>query len=244
MGKPLITQKRGKGSLTYRANTHKSIGELKYRTYDQSEKEGAIKATIKDFHHSKIHSAPVAELKFEDGTKVLVPAAEKMKVNDTIEVGSKAPVKKGNIIPLKNIPEGTVIYNIESLPGDGGSFVKTSGASARVIQVTGDKVTIQLPSKKKKFFNPDCRATVGKIAGDGRLDKPWLKAGKKHHATRAKGKLYPRTSGVAMNAVDHPFGSGRGRHMGKSMTPPKHAPAGRNIGRLHAKKTGRGGKKS
>ncbi|MDP4012760.1 MAG: 50S ribosomal protein L2 [Candidatus Nanoarchaeia archaeon] len=244
MGKPLTQQKRGKGSMTYTANTHKAIGELRYASYTEQEKNGVIKATIKDLHHSTIHSAPVAEIIYENGEKAFLAAPEKMKVSDEIQVGLKATVSNGNILPLKSIPEGTTIFNIESQPGDGGAFCRTAGASARIVINTPEKVTVELPSKKKKDFNPECRATIGTIAGSGRLDKPWLKAGKVHHAMRAKGQLYPVTSGVAMNAVDHPFGSGRGRHVGKSMTPPRWAPPGRNVGRIHARKTGRGGKKS
>ena len=96
-----------------------------------------------------------------------------------------------------------------------------------------------MPSKQQKTFLPNCRATIGVLAGSGRVDKPFVKAGKKFHAMKAKNKLYPKTSGVAMNAVDHPFGSGRGRHIGKPKTPPRNAPAGRNVGLIRAKRTGR-----
>ena len=80
---------------------------------------------------------------------------------------------------------------------------------------------------------------VGVLAGGGRTEKPFLKAGTKMHAMRAKNKLYPKTSGVAMNAVDHPFGSGRGRHPGKPKTPPRYAHAARNVGLIRAKRTGK-----
>ena len=245
MGKNLITQKRGRGTMTYTANTHRpsAIGELKYRNYDDLEKKGVIKAVVKEIYHSSIHSAPVLELVYENGDKAFLAAPEKIRVKDVISPGINAPVENGNILPLKNIPEGTLIYNIESTPGDGGSFCRAAGTFARVVISSQDKVTIELPSKKKKEFHPECRATIGTIAGSGKQEKPWLKAGKIHHYMRAKGQLFPHTSGVAMNAVNHPFGSGRGRHPGKSLTPPRFAPPGRNVGRLHARKTGRGGKK-
>jgi len=82
-------------------------------------------------------------------------------------------------------------------------------------------------------------ATIGIVAGGGRTDKPFVKAGNRWHAMRARGKLYPITSAVAKNAVDHPFGSGRGRHMGKPSVPPRFAPPGRKVGQIHAKRTGR-----
>jgi len=96
-----------------------------------------------------------------------------------------------------------------------------------------------LPSKKQKSFLPECRATIGIISGSGKKEKPFVKAGTRHHLMRAKGKLYPRTSGVAMNAVDHPFGSGRGRHIGKSQIAPRFAPPGRKVGMIRARRTGR-----
>lgn len=245
MGKNLITQKRGRGTMTYTANTHRSsaVGDLQYRHYDDLEKKGVLKAVVKEIHHSSIHSAPILELLYENGDKSFLSATEKIRVNDVIQAGAKAPIEIGNIVPLKNVPEGTLISNIESTPGDGGSFCKSAGTVARVVVSTATSITVELPSKKKREFNPECRATIGIIAGSGKQDKPWLKAGKKHHYMRAKGHLYPHTSGVAMNAVNHPFGSGRGRHAGKSMTPPRFAPPGRNVGRLHARSTGRGGKK-
>ena len=103
---------------------------------------------------------------------------------------------------------------------------------------TKNKVIVQFKSKKTKELNPECRAIVGIAAGGGRLEKPILKAGKRMKMMRAKNKLYPQTSGVAMNAVDHPFGSGRGRHIGKSKVAPRFAPPGRNVGSIRSKRTG------
>ena len=98
---------------------------------------------------------------------------------------------------------------------------------------------IELPSKKQKTFNPTCRAVIGIVAGGGRTEKPWVKAGKRHHAMRAKGRLYPRTSGVAMNAVDHPFGSGRGRQHSNIKPASPHAPPGKKVGPVSSKRSGR-----
>ena len=116
--------------------------------------------------------------------------------------------------------------------------MRAAGTTAVVIGKTKKAVIIQFRSKKTKEFNPECRAIVGIAAGGGRLEKPILKAGKRMKMMRAKNKLYPQTSGVAMNAVDHPFGSGRGRHIGKSKVAPRHAPPGRNVGSIRSKRTG------
>ncbi|HLD15654.1 MAG TPA: 50S ribosomal protein L2 [Candidatus Nanoarchaeia archaeon] len=237
MGKDLIQQRRGRGSFTYRSNSFRFKGEVKHLPNDKVS-EG-LKGVILDIFDCSGHTAPLAKIKFDNGEEGLMFAFDKMRVNDTVVVGGNQ-VNNGNTLLLKNIPEGTLIYNVESVPGDGGSFCRAAGTFARVTSILQDKVIVQLPSKKSREFHPECRATVGVIAGSGRLDKPWLKAGKVHHEMRAKGKLYPRTAGVAMNAVDHPFGSGRGRHPGKPKTAPRFAPAGRKVGKIRARKTGRG----
>jgi large subunit ribosomal protein L2 len=239
MGKRIISQRRGKGSTTYRAHAFRWAGKLSHRAYDEKEKTSCIKGVVQDLLHSSGHSAPLVKIKYETGEVVLAAAAHSIKVNDIIFSGLKSEVKNGNILPLKQIPEGTVIHNIEVNPGDGGKLCRTSGSSAKIIDIKDGKVTVQLPSKKKKDFNGDCRATIGLIAGGGRLDKPILKAGRLHHLKRARGKLYPKTSAVAMNAVDHPFGSGRGRHVGKPKTSPRYAPAGRRAGKIHSRRTGK-----
>jgi large subunit ribosomal protein L2 len=95
-----------------------------------------------------------------------------------------------------------------------------------------------MPSKKEKSFNKNCRAVVGVIAGAGRLDKPLLKAGKNHHIKKARNKLWPRTSAVKMNAIDHPFGSGRGKRI-KSKIAKRDAPAGARVGHISPRRTGR-----
>lgn len=240
MGKQLITQRRGRGTNTYKAPSFRYKGAIKHRKYDEAERNSIMYGKIVDLVHCPGHNAPLAEVQFENKEKILIAAPEKVRVNDIVASGNSAPVQNGNTLPLKNIPEGTLIYNIENSPGDGGKFVRSSGASARVVTKLGDRITIMFPSKKTKILNGECRATVGVIAGGGRKDKPFMKAGKKMHAMRARNKLYPRTSGVAMNAVDHPFGSGRGRHAGKPKTAPRYASPGRNVGLLHARKTGRG----
>src|SRR3989344_1114495 len=106
-----------------------------------------------------------------------------------------------------------------------------SGHSAPLAKVkfeTGE-VIVQFPSKKTKEFNASCRATIGVVSGAGRLEKPFGKAGKKFYAMKARNRLYPITSGVSMNAVDHPFGSGRGKHIGKPKTVSRNAPPGRKV---------------
>ncbi len=239
MGKSLIQQKRGKGTTTYRAHSFRWKGRIQYRTYDDQEKKGIIKGKVLDIIDCPGHSAPLAYIKYETGDEVYLPAPYQVRVHQEVSAGIQSPIQQCCVLPLKAIPEGTNVYNIESVPGDGGTFCRTAGSSAKVLGILENKVMVQLPSKKKKEFDPQCRATIGIIAGAGKSEKPWLKAGKKHHAMRAAGKLYPRTSGVAMNAVNHPFGSGRGRHAGKPKTPSRFAPPGRKVGKIRARRTGK-----
>tara|TARA_Y100000310_G_scaffold345610_1_gene467280 strand:- start:2343 stop:3068 length:726 start_codon:yes stop_codon:yes gene_type:complete len=239
MGKRIITQRRGRGSHTYKSPSHRFKGEIKLRAYDKTEKEGSMKGVVKDIVNCPGHSAPLALVRYENKETVLMAAPLGIKVNDTVESGIDAGVSGGNVLPLKNMPDGTLINNIEVRPGDGGKLVRSSGSFAKIVGKVGDQIVIRLPSKKQKKINGDCRAIIGVVAGGGRKEKPFLKAGTRMHAKRAKNKLYPQTSGVAMNAVDHPFGSGRGRHAGKPKTAPRYAHAGRNVGLIKAKRTGR-----
>ena len=230
MGKRIITQRRGRGTSTYKAPSHRYKYTITYPKTDV--KSGKIIDLIND----TARSAPLAIIKLDDNSKITIPAPLKVKQGDQINF---TEVNPGNILKLKDIPEGTQIYNIEKLPKSYGTFCRAAGTSAKILTKTKEYVEVKLPSKKQKKFHPECRATIGEIAGTGRLEKPILKAGKKHHMMKAKGKLYPKTSGVAMNAVDHPFGSGRGRHVGKPKTAPKNAPPGRNVGLIRARRTGK-----
>ncbi len=238
MGKPLIVQRRGKGSPTYRAPSHRYFIDLKYRKYDDIEKNGVIKGKVIDIFHVPERTAPLAEVKLENGEKLYVLCCEGLKVGDTIEIGAKATPKPGNILPLYAIPVGSHIFNIEINPGDGGKLVRAAGTSALLISKDEEKVIVQLPSGKLKELDPKCRATIGIVAGGGRKDKPFLKAGKKYHALRSKATYWPVPRGTAMNPVDHPHGGGS-RRPGKPTTVSRHAPPGQKVGLIAARRTGR-----
>ena len=239
MGKRIISQARGKGSTTYRSHSFRWNLEVKHREYDSVEKQGSLAGIVENLTHCKGFTAPIAVVKYENGEYSYVFAPVGMKVGNRVYSGYSAHPTLGSTLPLKNIPDGTDVFNVESRPADGGAFARASGVGARVVSKEKNRVVIEMPSKKTKILDENCRATIGRIAGSGKKEKPIVKAGKKHHIMRARGKLYPRTSGVAMNAVDHPFGSGRGRHSGKPLTAPRFAPPGRNVGKIHARRTGR-----
>ena len=238
MGKRIITQRRGRGTLTYIAHSFRFKGKISLRKLDETETTSAIYGRVIDLMHCPGHSAPLAKIRYDNGEEILISAPLGIKVNDAVSSGTASNISIGNVLPLRKIPAGTEIYNIETKPGDGGRLVRCSGTTAIVITQADENVVVRLPSKKEKTLNGNCRAVGGMAAGGGRKDKPFIKAGKRWHAMHARGKLYPQTSGVAMNAVDHPFGSGRGRHIGKSKVAPRHAPPGRNVGTIRSRRTG------
>jgi len=232
MGKNLIQQKRGKGSPTYRNDNFRSPGSVKLE-------KNSGNAEIIDIIHSNAHTAPLFVLSYEDGSFGLSVAGEGLKVGDLLEIGDEAPYKIGSSLKLRDIPEGTPVYNIELVPGDGGKFVRSSGVAARVVGKSSSKVTLKLPSKKTKDFHPECVATIGLVAGSGRVDKPFMKAGNKFKAMKASSKYWPSVSGASMNAVDHPFGCKRSSRKGRPTIAPKNAPPGRKVGMIRPKHTGR-----
>ena len=235
MGKNLIQQKRGKGSPTYRAPSFRYKGAAKYLN-------GKVnKAEIVDLVQSAGHNAPLMELKYENGEKGLLQAPNGIKVGESINIGG-SDSKSGNILELKNIPVGTSIYNIEGHPGDGGKFVKSSGGAAKIVTKSKDGVIILLPSNKRKTFQAECRATIGIVSGGGRKDKPFLKAGVRFYAKKAKNKLYPKVSGTSMNSVDHPFGGSSSHTKGRPTQSSRNAPPGRKVGKIAPSRTGRGKK--
>ncbi len=235
MGKTLIQQARGKGSTSYRAPSFNYKGRISLNRATNTLQKGRIIDLLK----CPGHDAPLAKVEFENEETILISAPEEIRVGEEIKSGPGAELKKGNILSLKDIPEGTPIYNVESQPGDGGKFCRSSGTSARIIAKAEDGITIKLPSKKEKKLNVNCRAVIGIIAASGRKDKPFLKAGRKYHAMKAKNKLYPRSAACAMNAVDHPFGNKRSSRKAHQVATTHHAPPGRKVGKISPRRTGR-----
>jgi len=234
MGKNLIQQARGKGGPRYRAPSFRYKGEGKYADF----KAETLVGKIIEFIDSQGHNAPLAQIKYENGTVALIQAPEGVKIGDIVEMGEKVEIKMGNVMPLKSIPEGVSIYNIESFPGDGGKFVKSSGGFAKIITKMQNTIVVEMPSSKRRDFFPECRATIGVIAGSGRKEKPFLKAGTRYYAMKAKNKLWPQVSGTSMNAVDHPFGASRVSKGGPTQSS-RNAPPGRKVGKIAPKRTGK-----
>ncbi len=234
MGKRLIQQARGKGGPTYRSPSFRYKGKPCYLSVKEN-----IQGEIIDIIKCAGHSAPLTVLKYNNGFMNLMIAPEGIRVGDMISYGGKSDLKGGNVLMLKDIPEGTSVYNIEHQPGDGGKFVRSSGTSAKVLSRLKNKVVVLLPSKKQKVFDEKCRATIGMIAGSGRKEKPFLKAGVKYYKMKSKNKLWPSVSGTSQNAVDHPFGGTSSSHKGKPTIAPRNAPPGRKVGSIRPRRMGR-----
>lgn len=192
-----------------------------------------------DIIKSQGHTGPLIRVRYENAEEILLPAPEGIRVGDELRAGPDIDIKIGNILPLKSIPEGVGIYNIESHPGDGGKYARASGSSAKIVAKLKDKVVVLLPSNKNHVFRAECRAVIGTVAGSGRPEKPFLKAGKRYHRARATNKFWPSVSGTSMNAVNHPFG-GKGSHTkGRPTQAPRNAPPGRKVGKIAPRRTGR-----
>ncbi len=229
MGKRIIVQRRGRGTSTYR------VRRKAFRHKLQFPKKLTGEGTVTKLFNSSGHSAPLAKISNKEES-FYIPAFNYMVEGQKISF--EGEIKEGNIVQLKDIPVKTKIYCIESRPGDGGIFIKTAGSSATLSRIVGKDVFILMPSKKEKKFNPNCRAVIGVVAGHGRTDKPIVKAGRKFYMKKSKSKLWPRTSAVKMNAIDHPFGSGRAKNP-KSKVAKRNAPPGRKVGLIRPKRTGK-----
>ncbi|MEK6967191.1 MAG: 50S ribosomal protein L2 [Nanoarchaeota archaeon] len=235
MGKNLLQQRRGKGSTTFRAPSFRYIGDAHHKTLSAQ----TCKGIVVEFLHSQGHNAPIARIKYEDGEQILAAAALGLRTGDFVFTGSDCELKEGNTLPLSKIPEGTLIFNLEGRPGDGGKFARSSGGTARILSKAQDKIMVELPSKKQREFHPLCRATIGIISGGGRLDKPMVKAGNHYHRARGRNRRFPVVCALSMNAVDHPYGGSRSSKKGKVTIAPRNAPPGRKVGKIRPRRTGR-----
>ncbi|MEJ2241678.1 MAG: 50S ribosomal protein L2, partial [Candidatus Bathyarchaeota archaeon] len=233
MGKRIRVQRRGRGTSVFRASSHKRVAPVRYPSMHPNEQKGVTHGKVKDIIHDPGRGSPMISVKLENGDTYYSVVPEGVYEGQPTQIGDKASVEIGNVIPIGKIPEGTMICNIELSPGDGGKMVRSSGAYATIITHTSDGTIVKLPSRKTRYINDLCRATIGVVSGAGRIEKPFLKAGNKFHLMKAKGHLYPRTRGIAMIAACHPYGSSKkgGR---KVTTVSRNAPPGKKVGLIAA----------
>ncbi len=238
MGKRLITQRRGRGGPRYRAPSHRFKSNGKYPP-NKGAYGDKIGGQVIDVIHDPGRTAPIAKVLLENFEEIAIIAFDGVMVGQWIEIGENATPVEGNILPIGKMEEGTLIYNLEINPGDGGKLVRSSGTSGYIVSHERNLgiTYVRFPSKKTVAINSKSRATIGKVSGGGRKEKPMARAGQAYYAHKARNKLYPRVCGNAMNAVDHPHGGGRNPHSRRPV--PRDAPPGAKVGHIAPKRTGR-----
>ena len=237
MGKRIRAQRKG-SSPRYRVASHRFPGaNCMPRATD-------VVGEVTELVHSPVHSAPLARVKLPGGETTLVSATEGIAIGSSVAIGDNVALKPGNITRIANIPEGTAINNLELRPGDGGKIARAAGNSCIVEARIGGKVRIRLPSGALKELSANCRATIGVLAGHGRDEMPLRTAGAAYYKAKARGKLFPHVSGVAMNPVAHPHGGGNHQAVHGPSSVARGTPPGAKVGLIAPSRTGRGrGKK-
>lgn len=178
----------------------------KYRIIDFKRDKDNIPAKVAAIEYDPNRSAYIALLNYVDGEKRYILAPNGLKIGDVVESGTNADIKTGNALPLRNIPVGTTIHNIELHPGRGGQIVRSAGNAAQLMAKEGKYAHVKLPSSEVRLISLECRATVGQVGNVEHENLTIGKAGKKRHLG-----FRPTVRGSAMNPVDHPHGGGEGR---------------------------------
>ena len=215
-GKPLKSLTVGSHSTGGRNNLgritsrHRGGGhKKKFRIIDFKRAKFDIPASVIRIEYDPIRTARIALIEYEDKTKSYIIAPDKLKIGDKVQSGDKVDIRIGNSMPLKNIPVGTVLHNVELKPGKGAQIARSAGSSVSLLAIDGGKAIIKLNSGEIKNVNENCFATVGTVSN---LDNKNIKIGS---AGRKRWLGFrPKVRGVAMNPIDHPHGGGEGRTSG------------------------------
>ncbi|WP_040493557.1 50S ribosomal protein L2 [Ilumatobacter nonamiensis] len=195
----------GRKTSRHRGGGHKQ----QYRMIDFKRTKDGVVAKVAAIEYDPNRTCRIALLHYLDGEKAYILAPRNLNVGDRIVSGQGSDIKPGNAMPLRYIPVGTTVHNVELRPGGGGKIGRSAGMSVRLVAKEGDYATLRMPSTEMRRVLIDCRATVGEV---GNSEHELVKIGKAGR-NRWKGKR-PQTRGVAMNPVDHPLGGGEGRTSG------------------------------
>jgi large subunit ribosomal protein L2 len=200
----------GRNNLGRTTSFKKSGGhKRKLRIIDFLRDRDGVKAKVERLEYDPNRSAFIALIKYEDGELSYIIAPQKLAVGDVIESGPKADIKIGNAMPLRNIPVGTIIHNIELKPKKGAQLARSAGAFVQLIGKDAQNVLVKLRSGEVRLIDANCRATIGAVSNQDHQNQKLGKAGR----SRWKG-IKPTVRGVAMNPVDHPHGGGEGKTSG------------------------------
>ena len=202
--KKSVAGRNNQGRITsrHRGGGHKQ----RYRVIDFKRNKFGVPARVFSIEYDPNRSARIALLHYVDGEKRYIVAPNGLKVGDSVMSGPDAEIRVGNALPLRNIPTGTVIHNIELHQGRGGQIVRSAGGQAQLMAKDGDYAVIRLPSTEQRMVHLDCMATIGQV---GNLDHENVRIGKAGRS-RYMGRR-PHVRGSVMNPVDHPHGGGEGR---------------------------------
>tara|TARA_Y100000031_G_C8166369_1_gene359551 strand:- start:21 stop:860 length:840 start_codon:yes stop_codon:yes gene_type:complete len=193
----------GRITVRHRGGGHKrNYRIIDFKRYDKN----SIPAKVHSIEYDPNRSARIALLHYVDGEKRYIIAPIGLSVGDTVISGPDVDIQPGNALPLKNIPLGTIVHNIELKEGKGGQMVRSAGGGARIMAKEGVEIQIKLPSGEVRIVSNRCYATIGQIGNVDHENQVWGKAGR----TRWLG-IRPTVRGVVMNPVDHPHGGGEGR---------------------------------
>ncbi|HLY49069.1 MAG TPA: 50S ribosomal protein L2 [Solirubrobacteraceae bacterium] len=203
----------GRNAYGRKTSRHRGGGAKRlYRKIDFKRRKDGIPAKVAEIEYDPNRSAYIALLHYADGEKRYILAPQRLRVGMTVQSGPGADVRVGNSLPLGNMPSGTVVHNVELVPGRGGQMARAAGAGVQLLAKEGEYVTLRLPSGEMRMVRAECRATVGTIGNSDHQNVKIGKAGRKRHMG-----VRPQTRGTAMNPVDHPHGGGEG-----STTPGRH----------------------
>jgi large subunit ribosomal protein L2 len=203
----------GRNTHGRKTSRHRGGGAKRlYRKIDFKRRKDGVPAKVAHIEYDPNRSAYIALLHYADGEKRYILAPQRLRVGMTVQSGESVEVRVGNSLPLGNMPPGTVVHNVELVPGRGGQMARAAGAGIQLLAKEGDKVTLRLPSGEMRMVRRECRATVGVIGNADHQNVKIGKAGRKRHMG-----VRPQTRGTAMNPVDHPHGGGEG-----STTPGRH----------------------
>ena len=207
---------RGRMTSRHRGGGHKQC----FRIIDFRRDKVLVPAKVAAIEYDPNRSARLALLNYADGEKRYILAPLGLNVGDAVTAGEGADIKPGNAMPLRQIPTGTMIHNVELKPGRGAQLARSAGASAQLMAKEGAKALLKLPSGELRYVQLACRATVGQVGNVDHENVPIGKAGR----SRWHGKR-PHVRGMAMNPVDHPHGGGEGRSKGNHPQSPWGQPA-------------------
>jgi large subunit ribosomal protein L2 len=195
----------GRKTARHRGGGHKQ----QYRLIDFKRNKDGVPATVAGIEYDPNRNARIVLLHYHDGEKRYILAPDRIQVGDVLRSGQGAEIRPGNALPLRYIPVGSVVHNVELKPGGGGKMARGAGTSVQLVAKEGDQATLRLPSTEMRRVPIDCRATIGEV---GNSEAELVSIGKAGR-NRWRG-VRPQTRGVAMNPVDHPLGGGEGKSSG------------------------------